>query len=906
MKRLTLNILLSLIIQSKVTGRGMIGNGRLYVKFMKIIADNDSAELSADENILNKFNNEFVEKEAYRKLERFISRFLKNGKGYPYKIISYNVFEKCIGNTEKIAEYLRKMESVCDEIIDCTKLDSLVYTLLEIIRQDSSIKKILYDSEFISKDKLFGSHAHPKRICVEALIIGLLYHVHKNPAESENIELLNAPDRLKFHVVRFSDEKSLDLEMPIKLIENIHENAKRQKSSEMKYSLELRNEDEMLTEIPDSENVFLYGVGGAGKSTLLLNQIRDENSVYFYFPLYQYKKEIHENLQPEGCWILLNILLKYHYQYEYQTYETLIANEGDNAVLQQLSELEQTLKNNPDNWKPRYILLLDGLNEMSSELQGNFAAELAHIVKKWKNIRIIVTGRTVPIYAVFDDFQQLEICGVSDIDRDRALSEFADISENAKLLELLKIPMFLNMYLENHENENSLSNRGEILDSYIMNLKSKSSERFAVGIDNSLLRFIVQYILPCAAKIMVDKYNIVEHITRGKTCYEISRGDLFKAIDKAFEIYILDEYVYQSYIASKGFRKKSLLESREKMDFIELIIENIGLMKISENDPHRLHFTHQYFRDYFAAKHILNLLDVMKTSYENSSIDEQKEVFKRFELDRKWFNYDGIEIYRLLGEICGDYKNIPDGNDSMWWYSRTILDWLLDIYREFSAKEDSFHITENVINAMSASRNGTICNVDFSRIPLPFNIPCNIKFSQNGEYPCRFRNSIVDCISICENVKNNINANQKREQYAVTSSDKKHILIILNINYVFLWDNISGKILWDLDLSKYDENIYTYDHAEFSADGNKIVLYAGYGIYMCKVTVDSYSGQVIGYGHESADRFDFTNAKRLNRRLKLKIFRQLPHYKNCDFSGAKFIFEDYSKILSCMGGLIEQ
>lgn len=108
-----------------------------------------------------------------------------------------------------------------------------------------------------------------------------------------------------------------------------------------------------------------------------------------------------------------------------------------------------------------------------------------------------------------------------------------------------------------------------------------------------------------------------------------------------------------------------------------------------------------------------------------------------------------------------------------------------------------------------------------------------------------------------------------------------------------------------MDLSKYDENIYNYDHAEFSADGNKIVLYAGYGIYMYKVTVDSYSGQVIGYGHESADRFDFTNAKRLNRRLKLKIFRQLPHFKNCDFSGAKFIFEDYLKILSCMGSLID-
>lgn len=48
---------------------------------MKIIADNGGTELSADRNILNKFNIDF---------------------------------ENHIGNTEKIAEYLWKVESFCD------------------------------------------------------------------------------------------------------------------------------------------------------------------------------------------------------------------------------------------------------------------------------------------------------------------------------------------------------------------------------------------------------------------------------------------------------------------------------------------------------------------------------------------------------------------------------------------------------------------------------------------------------------------------------------------------------------------------------------------------------------------------------------------------------------------------
>ena len=794
---------------------------------------------------------------------------------------------------------------MCNEIIDREKLDFLVYTLLKIIRLDDSIGRIFYGSEFVPKDKLFGSYANPKRICVEALLLGLLYHVHKNPADAKKTELLEVPARRTFRAVRFDDENSLNLELPIGLIENIRDGARHQESADIKYTLELRHENELITELPDSENIFLYGVGGSGKSTLLLNRIRNENTVNFYLPLYQYRQEIHEKIRSGSCWILLNILLKYHYQYEYRTYETCSACEGTDEVSQRLNELCQQLKDNPNNWKPGYVLLLDGLNEMSSELQKDFAVELSHILNEWKNIRIIVTGRIVPKYDVFRDFYKIEVCGITDSERDAVLFNFSDISGNKNLMDILKIPMFLNMYLDNRETDRTLNTRGEILDFYIMNWKSKSSERFETGIENSLILFIVQYILPCAAKIMLDKYNIFEYIAKGKTCYEITIGDLLKVIDRTFEIYILDEYVYQSYIAPKGFRKKALLESRKKVDFIELILDNIGLMKTSENNSDKLHFTHQYFRDYFAAKHILNLLDIIDTSYQDSSIEEQKEAFKRFGFDHTWFIYDEKETYRLLGEICGDYKNIPDESDDMFWYNTTIMDRMLDMYRKFGEKEDGFHITENVINVMRASRNRVICDVDFSGVPLPFNIPCNIKFSHNGACPCSFRNSIIDCIDICRNDKKLIES-RTWENFAVISSDKRQILIILDNNYILLWDNKTDRILWDMDLSEYAGHISDFDYADFSADGKKIELRTSGGIDKYKVTVDSHSGKVIGYEYEKFFEYNFMNEKFLTKGLKLKIFQQLPHFKNCDFQGAKFIYEDYSEILCDMGALTDK
>lgn len=77
---------------------------------------------------------------------------------------------------------------------------------------------------------------------------------------------------------------------------------------------------------------------------------------------------------------------------------------------------------------------------------------------------------------------------------------------------------------------------------------------------------------------------------------------------------------------------------------------------------------------------------------------------------------------------------------------------------------------------MSISRNNVICEVNFARIPMPFNVPCNIKFSQNGEYPSSFKNCIADRLGICENSEKITALNW--EKYAVSSPDKKQILII--------------------------------------------------------------------------------------------------------------------------------
>ena len=97
------------------------------------------------------------------------------------------------------------------------------------------------------------------------------------------------------------------------------------------------------------------------------------------------------------------------------------------------------------------------------------------------------------------------------------------------------------MYVKSGSSE--LHTRGELLDAYIMGFQSKLPE-------NSLLRFAVQFALPIAAKRMTDDFS-----------YEIDRGDLSDSMDDAVSFYLMNERIFQNYIAPKNFRKKALLKS---------------------------------------------------------------------------------------------------------------------------------------------------------------------------------------------------------------------------------------------------------------------------------------------------------------------------------------------------------
>ncbi len=733
MTKLTFNILLSLIIQAKKSGRGHMGNGRILVNLLMIASDYDKREKTQERSVLRKFNDEQGKSDAYHKIDKLVGRFLPEGKYYPYEKFTFKELEK---NTKNSVEYkikLTQMSKLCDELFTDKNAERLTESLLEIVRSDSHIDKLLYDGEHISKENFFGSLAHPKQICLEALLLALIYYTHINHSEANSKNYcLHEPDLYrKFRTVRYKNEDSLKLDMPIKLEDSLRESAARRFDNNFidgLYHEELRCDNKIIEALPENEDLFIYGGGGVGKTTILRREIHKNNSderVRFFISLNKYRYEVHDKFRNDSCFIPVSILLKYHYQNEYKTYEACSACEGEEALLKQLCELDKLFKENAFGSVPKYVLLLDGLNEMSTEMQNKFLQELQWLVNEWKNVQFVISGRNTVESSVLRDFKMIEACGISDDKVENVLSRkknYDKIRSISKLMKLLKNPLFLRIYDAICDGD-FVPTRGRILDSYISNRETSMLGNKISDSQQHLIHFAVNYVLPLAAKLMTDRWS-----------FELDRGTIAESVDKAIEKYLFNDRVYQNYIAPKSLSKKYIIESKANLDIVDYILENSCIMKASETEPHMVRFVHQYYRDYFAAKHIINLLEAT-VCIAPFDINAQKAFFNENQLGELWFRDSDEDIYRLVGELAGDY----DDEDS---YRSALLESVLDMSRKFS----TFRATENVIRSMSLVGDGIITGVDLSKISLPPEIPANVKFRD-----CDFCKSRVYLLEVCEN-----------------------------------------------------------------------------------------------------------------------------------------------------------
>lgn len=435
--------------------------------------------------------------------------------------------------------------------------------------------------------------------------------------------------------------------------------------------------------------VFLYGDGGMGKSTALYDYMRETASVTpIYIELSQYRF-IDRDSSFVFKKIFEDICNKFIDAAGFVEKERL--SRIEDILMESLKVLDS---NDP---RPQYVLLLDGYNEISREDRGGFDVEIARIIDTWKNCRIVITGRNLPTdyegkeIPTYEHFSRFEFIGISEDER-RSLIEtnYPDrtdrIQKDERLWEVLRIPMFMGMFLQlNIDTSAVVHTRGEILDQFITKTEKDAAEEIAKrqtgNAENAALRrFIVCFSLTFAANTMdadrlfsLDKNTLSSRINLGNLLYlaqrvgekKVSVYDCVTAntVTKAAIGFDDDRFDFKQMKIQKQNPTGISMDELEKLAMADMFsIDSIlhilsveaGYFYRTTNGAYE--FTHQYFRDYFAAKHIQNILNTAQT-LDNYGLtrDEQLQFTKDYGLDYTWSD----DVCILLGEIIGDYKNEP-------------------------------------------------------------------------------------------------------------------------------------------------------------------------------------------------------------------------------------------------------
>lgn len=363
---------------------------------------------------------------------------------------------------------------------------------------------------------------------------------------------------------------------------------------------------------------------------------------------------------------------------------------------------------------PEYLLLLDGLNEVSrteiryktkdgdgTELTGKSTVvsmileEISELITVCPNVRVILTSRSKEVTNWGDKITLLWLSG---IDYDTVYSfllgmklpeERIDaVLHNKKLMEILRIPLFLTMYASLEGDENILT-RGEILHLFFQKKKEKlytmqtrtesveddvkqaASAKQPNRLTAEMQSFILDFILPEIAWEMVKSEGF--YLTkRGKPGREGLRNIIMQVLDgrgnldicgengiDAFNEHYRDSRQSSTLKTSneiitkfKGHETDAIIIREAIVDgVLECCVKTLGIML---NDRNEYGFIHHHIRDYFAAVNQINKLRLAVFLQDYGDGDNARSCLIDWQAHPL-----PQEILRFIGESLGEAHNKP-------------------------------------------------------------------------------------------------------------------------------------------------------------------------------------------------------------------------------------------------------
>lgn len=415
-------------------------------------------------------------------------------------------------------------------------------------------------------------------------------------------------------------------------------------------------------------------------------------------------------------------------------------------------------ENKTSSFAKNYIfwLLVDGYNEVTGDLSYKLQNDIRKL-SMCSNVKMIVSSRTDENSASFTDFKKVILDSLSD----NQIAEYLknnfnreDIEPNRinpNLIEILRVPMFLETFVKTykvnldypHLFDTSIIRKADILDRYTEKILEDLKEQ-ELSTEIIKKEFAIKYYLPALAFYFIQKETL-----------SISDAEYLKL---SFEDGSKWDTYFKLYLNSseRAGYKYAFVDGKD--EWISIFKNQFALMEKSE-DTHT--FKHHIWRDFFAAKHIVNAINRGVLTDLEISIDENVRHFVG-------------ELLKKDGKCECDYESKIDLNSD----SSPLEDFMQKYSQELSPLSVS-----NCVEIMKTSRNNKI-TADYS----------NLNLTQASFLNCDLRNSKFNKSKVdIENFRNKKYYNDGIKLIDV--AEKQDLIITCGYNNeILFWKIINEKM----------------------------------------------------------------------------------------------------------------
>lgn len=430
------------------------------------------------------------------------------------------------------------------------------------------------------------------------------------------------------------------------------------------------------------------------------------------------------------------------------------------------------------NWNkpPQYLLLLDGLNEVSrteiviqpTDEEGRATSEaptrrtvyemiveeINNIMETCPNVQIVLTGRADDGAVQGKNITRWQLTGIDDESIRTYLggkvpeNEKEAIMGNRVLLDTLRIPLFLTMYIRLKEKA-GITTQGEILHTFFsekgkllgdydlpysmrnrLGQVEEELNRSAKGkpdlrLTASMQFFMIDFLLAALGRYM-EKNNLfsvtshqVEEVIRPILEDTAPTSVCGRFGEQAFPKYKKKGSLSSTVSVAEQLKALIGTGNGAARQFCLLASSVLGILV--DDGKYNYSFIHQHVRDYFAALHVMNALWIgVVCSWTNR---EAAYAFLNSELSEKPL---GFTVRQMLGEAAGEHHNKPwQDEEGNWHYNvpdktkphnRNLIPLAMDVYRDRFDEQNSYALW-NLIQVLKEVRQD-LCGEDFSRLDL--------------------------------------------------------------------------------------------------------------------------------------------------------------------------------------------